>query len=216
MRNAYTEQLEAIVADLVHLTDLVQTSVRRATEALLRKDAAIAEEVISGDRFIDDARERIENASFEVMSLQQPVAGDLRMLIATLRMVVELERMGDLSVHIAKIARLRIPDAAVPESMEPVLERMGTIAELMVGKVGHIIEHRDVDEAHLLESIDEEMDQLRRRTFREVLDSSWDHGVEPAIDIALLGRYYERIADHAVSIARRVVFLVTGENIHHH
>lgn len=211
MRDAYSVQLDSIRDDLVAMSRLVGTAVGRATEALLNGDAALAEQVISDDAEIDRTREEIEERSFELLSLQNPVAGDLRMLIASLRMVSEFERMGDLSVHVAKIARLRVPEIAVPEELEPTISRMAAIAEVMVGRVGHIIADRDASGAQQLEEADEEMDRLRRTSFRELLGSDWKHGVEPAVDIALLGRYYERIADHAVSIARRVVFLVTGE-----
>jgi len=167
--------------------------------------------VISEDDAVDVLRVRIEDHSFDLLALQNPVAGDLRMLVASLRMVSEFERMGDLAVHIAKIARLRIPEVAVPDELVPTIARMSAVAEVMVAKVGHIIAQSDVAAAEELEQVDEEMDRLRRSSFRELLGSDWKHGVEPAVDIALLGRYYERIADHAVSIARRVVFLVTGE-----
>jgi phosphate transport system protein len=212
MRDAYSDRLDSIRDDLVAMSRLVGTAVARATEALLNGDASLAEQVISDDAEIDRTREEIEERSFELLSLQNPVAGDLRMLIASLRMVSEFERMGDLSVHVAKIARLRVPEIAVPEELEPTISRMAAIAEVMVGRVGHIIAERDATGARQLEEADEEMDRLRRTSFRELLGSDWKHGVEPAVDIALLGRYYERIADHAVSIARRVVFLVTGEN----
>jgi phosphate transport system protein len=155
--------------------------------------------------------QKLEDQSFEVLSLQNPVAGDLRMLVSSLRMVSEFERMGDLAVHIAKIARLRTPEPAVPDELVPIISRMAAVAEVMVAKVEYVIANSDVRAAHELEEIDEEIDKLRRKSFRELLGSSWSHGVEPAVDIALLGRYYERIADHAVSIAKRVVFLVTGE-----
>jgi phosphate transport system protein len=135
------------------------------------------------------------------------------MLVAALRMVADLERMGDLSVHVAKVARLRVPEVAVPDEMVPTIERMATVAESMVGTVAGVIAARDVDGARRLERDDEEIDRLRRTSFRQMLDDSWPHGVEPAVDIALLGRYYERIADHAVSLARRVVYLVTGETV---
>jgi phosphate transport system protein len=121
--------------------------------------------------------------------------------------------MGDLSVHVAKVARLRVPEVAVPAELSPTIERMATVAEKMVGRVARIIAERDVEGARRLEEDDEEMDQLRRSSFRLLLDDSWPHGVEAAVDIALLGRYYERIADHAVSLARRVVYLVTGETV---
>jgi phosphate transport system protein len=213
MRNAYFDQLDSIVDELVDMTQVVQVAVARATQALLTADAEIAERVISDDAAIDAARERVEERSFELLALQQPVASDLRMLVAALRMVADLERMGDLSVHVAKVARLRVPQVAVPAELVPTIERMATVAEKMVGTVAGIIAERDVEGARQLEEDDEEMDQLRRSSFRLMLADSWPHGVEPAVDIALLGRYYERIADHAVSLARRVVYLVTGETV---
>jgi phosphate transport system protein len=213
MRNAYFDQLDTIVEDLVAMTDDVQVAVARATRALLSADAEVAERVISDDVDIDAARERVEQKAFDLLALQQPVAKDLRMLVAALRMVADLERMGDLSVHVAKVARLRVPQVAVPEELVPTVERMGVVAEKMIGTAAAIIADRDVDGARHLEEDDEEMDQLRRSSFRLMLDDAWPHGVEAAVDLALLGRYYERIADHTVSLARRVVYLVTGETI---
>lgn len=212
MRDAYYDQLDAVIDELVTMTHEVGDAVHQATRALLEADAEVAEQVISHDDHIDAERERIEELAFELLALQQPVAGDLRMLVAALRMVSDLERMGDLSVHVAKIARLRVPDSAIPEDMLPTVKRMAEVAEEMVRKVEDVIANRDVEAAIELERCDEEMDQLRRKSFREMLDDDWAHGVEPAVDMALLGRYYERIADHAVSLARRVVFLVTGQH----
>jgi phosphate transport system protein len=213
MREAYADQLDTIVRDLVAMTHQVQDAVSRATQALLTADRELAERVITDDAAIDAVRERVEGSSFELLALQQPVATDLRMLVAALRMVADLERMGDLSVHVAKVARLRVPEVAVPTEMVPTIERMATVAETMVGTVAGVIAARDVDGARKLESDDEEIDRLRRTSFRQMLDDSWPYGVEPAVDIALLGRYYERIADHAVSLARRVVYLVTGQTV---
>jgi phosphate transport system protein len=212
MRDAYYEQLDAVIDELVTMTHEVGTAVGQATKALLEADAELAERVISHDEYVDSERERIEELSFELLALQQPVAGDLRMLVAALRMVSDLERMGDLCVHVAKIARLRVPEVAIPNDMLPTVQRMAEVAEEMVGKVETVIADRDVQAAIELEKCDEEMDQLRRSSFRQMLSDEWPHGVEPAVDIALLGRYYERIADHAVSLARRVVFLVTGQH----
>ncbi|GAA3646542.1 phosphate signaling complex protein PhoU [Nocardioides ginsengisoli] len=212
MRDAYTDQLDAIFDDLAAISRRVQSAVTEATEALMTGDASIAEQVISDDAVIDQAREQVEERAFELLSLQAPVAGDLRTVVAALRMVAELERMGDLSVHVAKIARLRVPEVAVPEEVRPTLQRMATVAEDMVARVTDVIAGRDVEAAIALGRDDEEMDQLRRTSFTELLSGEWDHGVEAAVDIALLGRYYERIADHAVSIANRVIFVVTGHN----
>ena len=212
MRDAYYEQLDAVIDELVTMTHEVGDAVASATRSLLEADAEIAERVISHDEYIDSERDRIEELSFELLALQQPVAGDLRMLVAALRMVSDLERMGDLSVHVAKIARLRVPDVAIPTEMLPTIKRMAEVAEEMVRQVESVIADRDIEAAVELERCDEEMDQLRSSSFRQMLSDDWAHGVEPAVDIALLGRYYERIADHAVSLARRVVFLVTGQH----
>lgn len=212
MREAFNEQLDAMFRDLAAICGSVETAVRLATDALLRGDADTAERVISDDVEIDRARERVEDSAFLLLSLQQPVASDLRTVVAALRMVGELERMGDLSVHVAKIARLRVPNLAVPADVSPIVERMAAVAEDMVSRVSKIITDRSVEDALSLVHADEEMDQLRRASFAELLSADWSHGVEAAVDIALLGRYYERIADHAVSVANRVVFVVTGEN----
>lgn len=210
MRDAYTDQLDAIFDDLAGISRRVQVAVQDATQALMTGDSSIAERVISEDAEIDRARERVEDNAFGLLSLQQPVAGDLRTIVAALRMVAELERMGDLSVHVAKVARLRVPDVAVPEEVRPTMQRMATVAEDMVSRVTEVIAGRDVEAAIALGRDDEEMDQLRRTSFTELLSDDWSHGVEAAVDIALLGRYYERIADHAVSVANRVIFVVTG------
>ncbi len=212
MRRQFHEQLDQIFADLAGICRDVDGAVGLATQALMTGDVTVAERVISGDVVIDRARERVEDSAFELLSLQQPVAGDLRTIVAALRMVSELERMGDLSVHVAKIARLRVPGVAVPDEARPTIERMAQVAEQMVARVAEIISTRDVESALELADADEEMDRLRRSSFTELLSQDWAHGVEAAVDIALLGRYYERIADHAVSVANRVVFVVTGEN----
>jgi phosphate transport system protein len=211
MRELFHDQLESIFVDLAAICAQVEEAVKSATESLLTGNAEIAERVISADDAIDQARLRVEDSAFSLLSLQAPVAGDLRVVVSALRMVTELERMGDLSVHVAKIARLRVPNVAVPEEIRPTISRMAEVAEDMVKRVHDVIVSRDVTEAAEVRQDDEEMDQLRRQSFTELLSDSWDHGVEAAVDVALLGRYYERIADHAVSVANRVVFVVTGE-----
>jgi phosphate transport system protein len=211
MREAFHDQLDSIFHDLAEICQSVETSVRLATQALLNGDAEVAEQVIAADEKVDRARERVEDTAFNLLSLQQPVAGDLRVVVSALRIVSELERMGDLSVHVAKIARLRVPEIAVPEAARPMIARMGDVAEDMVRRVAAVITERDVEAAIELGRDDEEMDQLRRSSFTQLLSDDWGHGVEAAVDIALLGRYYERIADHAVSVANRVVFVVTGQ-----
>ncbi len=210
MRDAYQSELDEIFADLAAICRQVESAVGLATDALLGADAAIAERVISSDAEIDQAREELDDKTFHLISLQQPVAGDLRTIVAALRMVSDLERMGDLAVHVAKIARLRVPDRAVPDAVMPLITSMAEVAKDMASRARQVIESRDVEAAIALGRDDEEMDRLRRESFAHLLATDWEHGVEPAIDVALLGRYYERIADHAVAIANGVVFVVTG------
>ncbi|MBC7631087.1 phosphate signaling complex protein PhoU [Aeromicrobium sp.] len=211
MRDQYYEQLDAIVDDLVTLTGTVRRAVADATKALLEADAHVAESVIAGDKDIDEATEMIEERTLLLLATQQPVATDLRQLVATLRMLTDLQRMGDLSVHVAKVARRRMPDSAVPINLHPTIISMAAVADSMIDSASRIVANRDVAAAAKLENEDDEMDRLRLDLFRTLLSDGWPHGVEPAIDLALLGRYYERIGDHAVSMARRVVYLVTGQ-----
>ncbi len=214
MRDQYYEQLDTIVDDLVNLTGNVRKAVSASTAALLNADGPLAESVIAGDKLIDDTTEEIEERALLLLATQQPVATDLRQLVATLRMLNDLQRMGDLSVHVAKVARMRIPDVAVPQNLQPTIMAMASVADQMIHAASKIVANRDVESAKRLEDTDDEMDRLRKDLFRALLGGDWDHGVEPAIDLALLGRYYERIGDHAVSMARRVVYLVTGEIPH--
>ena len=211
MRDTYHEQLEDILAELERMTRTVSSALRRSTTALLQADIRQAEAVIAADIELDAAGEGVEEKVFELMARQAPVANELRMLVAALRMVADLERMGDLAAHVSKIARLRYPAPAIPTELHGVIEEMGGVAGRMVATAGDVIKSRDVEVATKLETVDDEMDKLRSNQFRLMMDDAWPHGVEVAVDLALLGRYYERIADHAVSMARRVVYLVTGE-----
>lgn len=211
MRELYQEQLDGIVDDLVNLTSRVRKAVADATAALLGADLSLAESVIEGDSTIDEMVELVEERCFRILATQQPVATDLRQLVGTLRMLTDLARTGDLAVHIAKVARMRVPDVAVPDQIKPTIEDMASVADQMVDKAARIVADRDVSAAAALEDTDDKMDKLRKDLFRAILSESWEHGVESAIDLALLGRYYERVGDHAVAMARRVVYLVTGE-----
>ncbi|MEV6159316.1 phosphate signaling complex protein PhoU [Nonomuraea sp. NPDC052129] len=210
MRDAYHEELDSLTDKLVEMTRLVRSAISRATTALLDSDLQLAESVISRDAEVNATFEQLEASIFELMARQQPVAVDLRMVITALRMGTDLERMGDLAVHVAKVARLRHPETAIPAEVRPTIVQMGQIAETLVTKAGGCIASHDVESALELEADDDAMDKLHRRLFRNILAKDWPHGVEPAIDITLIGRYYERYADHAVNVAGDVVYLVTG------
>jgi phosphate transport system protein len=213
VRDSYHEQLDAIGDGLVEMSRLAGSAVSRATTALLDADLELAEQVISGDDVINELYRTIEAQAFDLLARQQPVAGDLRVLVTSLRMVVDLERTGDYAVHLAKIARRRHPASAVPAELRSTVLEMGQTAQRIAVKAGSVIASRDLALAAELVRDDDVMDDLHRKLFTAMLSSSWSHGAEAAIDITLAGRYYERLADHAVAVARRVAYLVTGEHL---
>ena len=192
------------------MAGLVKTAMENATTALLTADLALAERVIAEDSVVDEIQHELDARTINLIARQSPVASDLRTLITSLRMSADLERMGDLAHHIAKSARMRYPATAVPPELSLTIEEMGRVCSKIIEKVSTIIEKRDADRALEVEKDDDQIDGLHRKIIQTLLDPNWKHGVETAIDMTLLGRYYERCADHAVSIARRVYFLVTG------
>jgi phosphate transport system protein len=212
MRDAYHEELDGLSDRLVEMTRLVRSAMARASTALLDADLRLAEEVISADEHVNKLETEIEETVFELMARQQPVASDLRTLITALRMSGDLERMGDLAVHLAKTARRRHPESAIPPELHATVLEMGQIAERMIAKAGSVIASQDVAMGLELDADDDQMDRLHRKLFDALLSPKWDHGVEPAVDISLAGRYFERFADHAVHVAENVVYLVTGQH----
>ncbi len=211
IRSVFQDELDGVSQSLVDLTDMVALSIAKATESILNSDLKLAEEVIATDDTIDDFQHALDARIIDIIARQQPVASDLRALVTALRMSADLERMGDMSHHVAKITRLRHPDAAIPAELIASFKQMGEAAEKIARKTGSVIASRDTQVALEVESDDDEMDKLHRQLIRTLVDPSWKYGVESAIDLTLLGRYYERYADHAVSVSRRVYYLVTGK-----
>jgi phosphate transport system protein len=212
MRDAYHEELDSIGDGLVEMARLVGSAIGRATTALLDADLNVAESVIAADEKVDDLQRELENRAITLLARQQPVATDLRIVVTSLRMSADLERSGDLARHVAKLARLRFPDTAVPHDLHSTILEMGQLAQRLMAKASEVIVTKDVDDAIQLEADDDRMDELHRTLFQHLLDDRWKHGIETAVDVTLVGRYYERFADHAVSVAKRVVYLVTGEH----
>ena len=211
MRDQFHEDLDTISDQLVELTRLAGSAISRATTALLDADVHLAESVIEADRKLDDIRIELDELSIDLLARQQPVATDLRIVVTAMHMSSDLERMGDLARHIAKVARLRYPDSAVPPALSAHILQMGQIAERIVAKAGSVIASMDTTAALSLEQDDDAMDELHRQLFDAILHDKTDLPRETLVDLTLLGRYYERFADHAVSVAQRVVYLVTGE-----
>jgi phosphate transport system protein len=211
MREAFHEQLDEVTGRLVGMTRKAGEQIKAATTALLEADIQLADQTVAGDASINRDHLEIDEQVLELMARQAPVARDLRAVLSAMRTTSDIERMGDLAVHVAKIARMRYPDIAVPEEFRGTFRDMSDTAEAMAHKAGTVLRSRDLDAAAELASDDDEMDRLHRSLFRVMFDSSWNRSVEVAVDIALLGRYYERFADHAVHIAVNVRYLVTGE-----
>jgi phosphate transport system protein len=182
---------------------MVSDSMAKATRAISEKNLSLAEEVITNDEKIDTVQHDLDARIIDIIARQQPVASDLRALVTALRMSADLERMGDLAHHVAKVVRLRHPAGAVPDQILGLIESMGVTAEKIATKTGVVISTRDVALAAQVEKDDDEMDLLHRQLISALIAPTWEHGVETAIDLTLLGRYYERYADHAVSVARR-------------
>ena len=209
-RSVFQEELDKVSQSLVDLTVMVSTSMTKATSAILSCDLKLAEEVIGNDVKIDDYQHENDSHIIDIIARQQPVASDLRALVAALRMGSDLERMGDLAHHVAKVARMRHPNAAVPPELVSIIKAMGVAAVAITEKTGVVIATRNTQMALEVEHDDDVMDDLHRKLIAVLIEPTWKHGIETAIDLTLLGRYYERYADHAVSISRRVYFLVTG------
>lgn len=213
MRQAYQIRLSDLGDHGARMSEVVSDVLRDATKALLTTDLSLAEQVIARDVQLDEMRANAETVALELLALQAPVASDLRTVVSALWIVADLQRMGTLGIHVAKAARRRHPAPVIPWEVRPIIERMGSVGVHLANQAGVVLREREVELARRLEKDDDLMDDLQREMFAALLAPTWSHGVGPAVDIALLVRFYERFADHAVAVARRVVFLVTGENV---
>src|SRR3954467_8605254 len=191
VRESYREELDDIRGCLVEMANSVGSQMSTATTALLDADVALADLVIAGDEQIDATRESIDQRCFTLLARQQPVATDLRTIVTATRIASDLERMGDLAEHIAKVARMRFPEHAVPQEVRPAFLEAGHVAEMLVAKAGTVIAKRDVAAARELETDDDGKGALHRGLFREVHSHEWPYGIEAAINTAQLGRVFE-------------------------
>jgi phosphate transport system protein len=210
MREAYQVELGELAEELANMCAMSATAMELATRALLEADLGLAEQVIGDDAKIDDARSACEEHAYALLALQAPVATDLRTVLAAIHAAESLERMGDLALHVAKAARRRHPNPVLPDQVRPYFAEMGRVAVDLAHQAENVIRNQDVEKARSLEEADDEMDDLHRHLFSVIMDKEWPHGVPAAVDVTLLGRFYERYADHAVSVAKRVIFVVTG------
>jgi phosphate transport system protein len=213
MRAVYHEKLAGLAEILGEMAGLAGAAMDKATRALLQADLGVAEQVISEyDRIAESARIAEEKA-FALLVLQAPVAGDLRSVVSGIQIVADVQRMGALALHVAKIARRRHPEHALPDEVASDFAEMGRIAVALGAAAREVLETRDPEQAARLNEQDEAMDDLHRHLFTVLMDPNWSHGVAASVDVTLLGRFYERFADHAVAVGQRVVFLVTGKQL---
>lgn len=180
-----------------------------------RLDLHLAESVISADDKVDELQRDLESRAIALLARQQPVATDLRLVVTSLRMSADLERAGDLAQHMAKLARLRFasPQPAVPSDLDSTILEMGQLAQRLMGHSANVLVTKGCWRGVPAGAGRRPHGRVAPRLFQHLLDERWKHGVETAVDVTLVGRYYERFADHAVSVGRRVVYLVTGEHV---
>ncbi len=188
-------------------------AMERATQALLQADLILAEQVITDHDRLLAMRAKAEESAFVLLALQAPVAGDLRTVVGSIQTVADAERMGGLALHVAKIVRRRHPGHVLPEEVNGYFAEMGAVAVDLGKSAREVVLSGDRDQAAQIRHDDDAMDELHSHLFTVLMDREWKHGVASAVDVTLLGRFYERFADHAVEIGNRVVFQVTGEQV---
>jgi phosphate transport system protein len=211
MREIFDAELRQIGDDLVEMARRVETAVAQAGKALLEADLQVAQDVIAADHEIDALQRTLDERCVHILAQQAPVATDLRVVVSALRMSATLERMGDLARHVAEVARGRYPAHAIRATAEPTFAAMAAAAADVASEVTVLLSTRDVALANEIEKNDDVLDNLHAETFATLLSPDWDGSTQEAVDITLVGRYLERFGDHATSIARRIVFLVTGD-----
>jgi phosphate transport system protein len=210
VRTTYHDQLAELRAHLAEMCGLAAAAMDHATRALLDAELSLAEQVIADHEHISVLSQRTEAAALRLLALQQPVAGDLRAIVGAIHIGADIERMGALAVHVARISRLRHPDCALPDDVRASFAEMGRGAVQLASTAREVLTTGDHAKAARLRDEDDVVDAEHQRLFTLLIDHKWQDGVCSAVDVALLGRYYERFADHAVEIGRRVIFEATG------
>lgn len=211
MRKVFQAELQQIGDELVHIATLVEAALSQAADSFLNADIAEAEEVISNDARIDLLQNQLDERAIDVLALQGPVASDLRMIVGGLRMSSSLERMGDLARHIAQIARMRYPEVAIPASITPIFQELAELDGKIISAVTELLKTRDLTLAEQVYAHKARINELHRSVFTTLADPAWQESPQTTVDVTLASRYLERFADHGVSVARKVTYLVTGD-----
>ncbi|MGN6206506.1 phosphate signaling complex protein PhoU [Humibacter sp.] len=211
MRDVFQHEMREVQDRLVEIAELVVVSIQGATQAFNDGDVALAETVIQNDQRIDALTVVLDELSIQILARQNPVARDLRIVVSALRISASLERMGDMAEHIAQLARYRFPDKVVPKSLRGTFKEMGRLDVLIAERLVELLRTQDPRVADELRDQDDEIDELHASVFDKVLGETWKGATVDTVDATLASRYHERFADHAVSIAKKVQYLVTGD-----
>jgi phosphate transport system protein len=210
MRTAYHKRLDGLAAQLGEMCGLAGVAMKRATQALLEADISVAELVIREHEQLVAMRARAQREAFALLALQQPVAGELRAVFSSIHIIADTERMGALAVHVAKIVRRECPKQVLPEDVRECFAEMARVAIALGDGAKQVLTSRDLQQAAELHQQDKAMDALHMQLFSALIDHEWKYSVSAGVEAALLGRFYERFADHAVEIGRRVIFMGGG------
>ncbi|MDO8338612.1 MAG: phosphate signaling complex protein PhoU [Microcella sp.] len=211
MREVFQQELREVQERLVEISTLVAISIENATRAFTESNVSLAETVIADDDKIDVAAAELDELAINILARQQPVARDLRIVVSALRISASLERMGDMAEHIAQLARYRFPEKVVPKSLRPTFAEMGQIDVEMARMLVELLRTEDVTIAEAIRNEDDKVDALHLSVFDKVLGETWKGQAVDTVDATLASRYHERFADHAVSIAKKVQYLATGD-----
>lgn len=211
MREVFQQELREVRERLVEIAGLVADSIDNATRAFNESNVSLAETVITDDAKIDAAAAELDELAINILARQQPVARDLRVVVSALRISASLERMGDMSEHIAQLARYRFPDKVVPKSLRGTFKEMGALDVEIARKLVELLETEDLEIAEYIRDEDDKIDALHLSVFDKVLGETWKGEAIDTVDATLASRYHERFADHAVSIAKKVQYLATGD-----
>ncbi len=211
MRKVFQAELQQVGEELVQIATLVKEALVRASESFLNADVEEAEEVISNDARIDFLQNQLDERSIDILALQGPVASDLRIIVASLRMSSSLERMGDLARHVAQIARMRFPEKAIPADVAPLFEKMVAADVKIIEDVVKLLDTHELEHAEAIYTHKASLNQLHRDVFKAMDAPDWSHPPQVTVDVTLASRYLERFGDHGVSVARKVTYLVTGD-----
>ncbi|WP_347976251.1 phosphate signaling complex protein PhoU [Microbacterium sp. ProA8] len=211
MREVFHQSLEDVQGRLVEIAELVTVAIDKATRAFGTSDVALAEEVIEADAVIDEKAIELDELAIEILARQQPVARDLRIVVSALRMSASLERMGDIAEHIAQLTRMRFPERAIPKGLKSTFLKMGELDVEAARQLTELLRSQDGDLIDEIRNADDKLDELHVSVFEKVLSDSWQGDPSATVDATLASRYHERFGDHAVSVAKKVAYLSTGD-----